>query len=303
MANEIQEYLWTALEGALGQEKCASLRETGLDELVRYKLAYHDGIELDSFTLPDAFAMQAMQWRKKKAQQRASREGIAALKALYPGSEKTASEKEANPLQVRNSFWGWVGGVKKAHILEAVANAKQAEKIASYRHELEDKIFGEFHKKASAASEGVEAGLKWGDKLKELASLSGKGLAAGAGAAVPLYIAGDYLADQKMEDAKQQALQGAMTLGGLGLAGYGLWKRNQGQNNTTYQDTPSNNARRANSQRNPYYKLSSVDDSLQKLADAIHVDLDLENESDLEKKASFRREIREYGAWILTAEL
>lgn len=303
MANELQEYLWTALEGALGRQKCATLRQTGLDDLVRYKLAYHDGVELDSFTLPDAFAMHAMQWRKKKAQQRVSREGIQALKALYPGSEKTASSRRKNPLQVRNTFWGWVGGVKKAHILEAVANQDQTEKIAHYRFELEDKIFGEFHTRAKALNDGDYTRTKHASSAKELAALAGKGLVGGAGAAIPLYIAGDYLADRKMEDAKQQALQGAMALGGIGLTGYGLWKRRQGQNNVSSQSTPSNNARRSSSSTSPYYKVSSVQDPLQSLADVIHVDLDLENESNLQKKASLRREAREYGAWLLTMEL
>lgn len=59
---------------------------------------------------------------------------------------------------------------------------------------------------------------------KEYLPSLGKGLAMGAGAAVPLGIAGHYLAEDATTQARDKALQAGLGLAGIGGAMYGIHK-------------------------------------------------------------------------------
>lgn len=312
MTDDVHATLWRALEGALGPEKTAILREAPLDELVRNKVAEDTGMNFQgTFTLPDAIVSIAARRRQKQAEYQRVRDGINALRALYPERSKAASAERSNPLIERETLWHMVGAVKRAHISAQHVNEKTAAEIGVHREDVEDRIFNLLHKEANAMRAAFEAA-----KNSNLA----KGLAWGTGAAVPAVIAGRYLTEKGVEDAQSAALQTGGTLAAGGLAAAGLYR--------TLKNSPRAEARRARPEipgmQRPAQqsygqpgqapqallaqmllnKRASTVTPAQKLAATLDLDARLDTlDMSHDKKAALRRRARRDGVLALTEGL
>lgn len=114
-------------------------------------------------------------------------------------------------------------GLRQSAVLEKVAAALPAEEAAEALLEkaaTDSRVFD----LAKTAALGMGSLL---ESAKPMAQRAAKGLAYGAGAAVPLAIAGNYVADKATESARNRAIEAGAGLAGIGATMYGLHRATQ----------------------------------------------------------------------------
>jgi hypothetical protein len=229
----IDGLMWRALEGGIGREKTAYLRNEPLSEIM--------GVE----TLPDAVAAHGAATHDKKAFYRSLHSSFHALAQILPEQEKTAA-----PYPVNTSFARKLAVAQKARILESASEGETTEKIAAVRQIIDEDIFTQFVKQANILSGVADspAARKLNKRLKNKggeaeAAVSGQGLEAdlaksanlggdlgkkllggaafGTAMGVPLYLGGSALAEDHAVQIRNKALQAAAGAGLIGLGAYG----------------------------------------------------------------------------------
>jgi len=240
------------------------------------KVAQEHGLETDSFTIQDAVALLGKQAYEQRATHKRIKNGLSALASLSESS-KTASTQAA---------------LMPGHLFQKVARAYKLEKLAELadsetrsalldeRRAVVDATYSQLYKeagvldaaKSSRAAEGLSEFLK-----SDAGSAGVKGLAAGAGLAVPGIAAGSYLSDKATSDARDKALQAAAGTAALGLTAYGIGR---GVDHFT--------------ERN-----ASGSSCLEDLETTFYVDALLAQEPPSEKIAALRQVNRDYGMTLL----
>lgn len=142
-------------------------------------------------------------------------------------------------------------------IYNKIYHSKKLEKLAaSSSGQAQDNILA---KKAALDADLIatikEAAFNSGsilDGMRKIAPTVGKGMAAGAGAAVPLTAAGMYLSDKATDDARDKALQAGLGIAGLGAGLYGIHKMTQKP------EHPMMHSMKYASEESVFHKLASI---------------------------------------------
>lgn len=114
-------------------------------------------------------------------------------------------------------------GLRKSASLEKIAAVLPSEEAAAVLIEKmanDSRVFDT----AKLAAMGMTSIV---DAAKPVMQRVGKGLAYGAGAAIPLAMAGNYVADKATADARNRALETGLGLAGIGATMYGLHRATQ----------------------------------------------------------------------------
>lgn len=208
--NQTDEFLWTALEGALGAEKVASLRYAPLHEIVP------DGRA--DFSVADAAGHIAKKASALRQERQSIQSGLKALNALgvtaKTATKTTLSEK--------------IALAHKLRIAEQYTDKNEAVKTASYRHALNEDIVNTIKQ---AAIGGVLDGVSKNPLFRDMGKKMLQAGAVGTGLAIPGYAAGSALSDTFTEDARNRALQTAAGVGGMGMLGYAGMQAMGGRDN------------------------------------------------------------------------
>lgn len=208
---DTEELMLRALAEHLGPQKLAELQRTPLHTLVRQKVANEHGISLDPhMPLEDAVAALAIGWRTKKATHAKIKSGLHTLRAVLRGKSASASARPS-VYAPGTSVAHKVAAARKLRVLQSQATTlHDAAKLGSERRRVNRDIV-----------DGLLRRARTGAKHASTLGTVGKGLAFGAGTAVPLYLAGSHLADKKMDDAQNRVVNTALGGAALGTALYG----------------------------------------------------------------------------------
>lgn len=215
MFGATDDQVWDMLAQRLGEEKVAYLRYAPLDIIVGQYIQNKMGSDFGGqFTIMDGIAYAVAQQKLAEDERREIDEAIKVADALGVTLDEPRGD----------SIYHKLADVVKLAQLET-ALPDMAEKLSSVRYDIEDEIvdslYDAFNDEKTASAMSALRGVA----DSSVAHSAAKGLAGGTAAAVPLYMAGDHLANKKIEDAKGTALStaaGAAALlgGGMALGGY-----------------------------------------------------------------------------------
>lgn len=261
MTTELDNFLWTAIEGALGAEKTAWLRGAPLSDVVG----------VPDLTLGDSIAHVASVARQKRAEHRKHASALRALGDVIGNP----------PREPERSFARKVAAAQKLRVIAGAAlSPEEHVKVASARRQNDDEIFDAMLKLAA----NPLAGVAKSDFARNMA----KGLALGTGAGVPLYFAGRELSEDASADFRDKALQTAAGIGGIASLSYGA---NRMMQNAAYKDRhPGKFAA---------FTEDPIGDRVIDLTATVYVDQFLAQVDQTEKVAELRELNRDYGVTLL----
>lgn len=264
---DLDNFLWRSLEGGLGAEKVAWLREAPLSEIVGTNLGVPD------FNVGDAIAHVAKTAHEKKANHRKQMSSFRALGELIGNP----------PAEPQHSFARKVASAQKLRDLAGLAmRPDEHVKVASARKVVDDQIFDEMLKLAANPLAGVAQ--------SSFARNMAKGLALGTGATIPLYVGGNALSDDVSTDFRDKALQTAAGIGGIATLGYGA---NRMMQNAAYKDRHPDKFKTAAFMADP------VGDRVVDLTASVYIDQFLAQVDQTEKVAEIRELNRDFGVTVL----
>lgn len=267
MSTEIDNLLWRAIEGAIGSEKTAWLREAPLHEIVGTRLG------VDDFNLGDAVAHLGKTAREKKAFRQKTASALHALGELIGDA----------PAPPRPSFQRKIAAARKLRTLaQAHLSPQEHVKVASARQELDATLFDDMIKLATNPLMSVAK--------SDFARNMAKGLALGTGATVPLYVGGNMLAEDTAEEFRNKALQTAAGVGGIAALGYGA---NRLMDNAAYE------ARHPDKFKGAAFLEDPISEKVAELTATVYLDQFLAQVDQTEKVAELREVNRDYGVTVL----
>jgi hypothetical protein len=269
----LDELLWSAIEGALGTQKRAFLQNAPLTDMLGRD---------QSFALPHAMASIVASGTQKRAEIQAIRSGLEALGMVV----KEASVPEPD------SFLTKVAQAYKLRVLDPALYGGQKQAAAQLRRALGSEIM-ETVKMATTGN--VLSGIIQNPTLREAGKKMLGGAAVAGGAALPVYAVGSALSDKTTADARDRALQTAGGVAGIGLLGYGAKSLmdQAGQDRTRDQNYAAMDAHRAKlSSEKPssevYAAMNIEEEKIAHMATCAYLDVQLEALPQTHKIASLR---------------